>query len=194
MNSTECLICYEKIKNNNFCITECNHVYCLTCMIKTVLRKVECPYCKYKLVEITEEEQEIDENIIQEVNVQIFNNIAFSENDDADSNYEGEEGVRTTRLSYNLRSGPRQIPSMYQRQRIPVQTLPRFIEVPNSNFIAVRVIRRKNKKNKKNKKSIEKFFLEKAINEIKLIEYNLKSNLNKKNKKDKINKNRSFKF
>ena len=71
MNSTECLICYEKIKNTNFCITECNHVYCLTCIIKATLRKTECPYCKYKLVEITEEEEEIDENIIQEVNVQV---------------------------------------------------------------------------------------------------------------------------
>jgi len=189
MNSNECLICYEKIKNNNFCVTECNHAYCLTCMIRAVLNKTECPYCKYKLVE-TPEENEPEENIVQEVNVQVFNNIEFPENDDNDSDFEGEVAVRTTRTSYNLRSGLRQIPLIYQ-------TRPRFIEIPNPNFIAVRVIRQENKKknkNKRNKKSIEKFFLKKAINEIKLIEYKIKNNASKKNKKEKINKNRSFKF
>jgi hypothetical protein len=161
-------------------------------MIRAVLNKTECPYCKYKLVEIPEE-NEPDENIVQEVNVQVFNNIEFLENDDNDSDFEGNVAVRTTRTSYNLRSGLRQIPLIYQNR-------PRFIEVPNPNFIAVRIIRRENKKNKKNKnkkKLIEKNFLQKAINEIKLIEYNVKNNANnsnKKNKKEKINKNRCFKF
>ena len=39
MNTSECLICYEEIKNNNCCITECNHAFCLTCMIKASLKK-----------------------------------------------------------------------------------------------------------------------------------------------------------
>ena len=191
MNSTECLICYEKIKNNNFCITECNHAYCLTCMIKTVLRKVECPYCKYKLVEIPDEE-EIDENIVEEVNVQVFNNIEFSENDDADSNYEGEEGNRISR-SYNLRSRHIQIQSIHS---VPVQSHlpPRFIEIPNENIENARILHNKKKNIKRNKKLLQKFSLQKAINEIKLIENKVKNNSNKKNKKTKINKNRSFKF
>jgi len=181
MNSNECLICYEKIKNNNFCITECNHAYCLTCMIKAVLRKTECPYCKYKLVEITKNEVEVEE---EEVYVQVFNNIAFSENDDDnDSNYEGEEGNGTGR-SYNLRSGQTQIPGQN----------PRFIEVNNPNIEDVRVVRQKKKNNKRNKKLMEQNSLQKAINEIKLIENKVKNNSNKKNKKEKINKNRSFKF
>jgi hypothetical protein len=186
-------------------------------MIKAVLRKVECPYCKYKLVEISEED-EPEENIVQNVNVQVFNNIEFPENDDDDSDFEGESAVRTTRTSYSLRSGIRQIPSMesfapsslqipasqlsgeHYRDplyRVHIQNRPRFIELPNPNFIAVRVIRHDNKKNKKNKnkkKLIEKNFLQKAINEIKLIEHKVKNNANKKYKKEKINKNRCFKF
>lgn len=185
MNSTECLICYEKIKNTNFCITECNHVYCLTCIIKATLRKTECPYCKYKLLEIPENtEEEINENHVEEVNVQVFNNIEFSEYDeDDDSNYEGEEG-NVIRRSYNLRSGQTQISGQN----------PRFIEVNNPNIENVRIIQNKKKNSRRNKKLMEILSLQKAINEIKLIENKVKNNENKKNKKEKINKNRSFKF
>ena len=194
MNSNECLICYEKIKNNNFCITECNHAYCLTCMIKAVLNKTECPYCKYKLVEIDEnqEEEEIDENHVEEVNIQVFNNIEFPENDDTDSDYEGEEGNGISR-SYNLRSRHIQIQSIHS---VLVQSSlpPRFIEVPNENIENARILQNKKKKIQKNKKLLQKFSLQKAIDEIKLIEYKVKKNSNKKSKKTKINKNRSFKF
>ena len=196
MNSTECLICYEKIKNNNFCITECNHAYCLTCMIKAALRKTECPYCKYKLVEIPENtEEEIDENQMEEVNVQVFNNIEFPEYDEADSDYEGEEGNIIIR-SYNLRSGYRQNPPIRINHHSAVQNSlpPRFVEVNNPNFRDVRIFQNKKKNSKRNKKLIEQKSLQKAINEIKLIENKVKNNSNKKNKKEKMNKNRSFKF
>ena len=184
MNSNECLICYEKIKNNNFCITECNHVYCLTCMIKAVLHKTECPYCKYKLVEIPEntEEEEVNEN---------FNNIEFPEYDEADSDYEGEEGNEAIR-SYNLRSRQIPIPDILP---IDVENQnPRFIEVNNPNIENVRIIQNKKKNSKRNKKLMEQNSLQKAMNEIKLIENKVKNNANKKIKKEKINKNRSFKF
>jgi hypothetical protein len=146
-------------------------------MIKAVLHKTECPYCKYKLVEIPENTEE------EEINVQNFNNIEFPENDDADSDYEGEEGHRAI-SSYNLRS--RQIPISEQN--------PRFIEVNNPNIENVRIFQNKKKNSKRNKKLMEQNSLQKAMNEIKLIENKVKNNANKKNKKEKINKNRSFKF
>ena len=103
MNSTECLICYEKIKTNNCCITECNHVFCLTCMIKSTLKKRECPYCREKILKNEEidgkeyvenglGELEENENYAVEVNVEVevFGDIEFSENGDSDSDYESE--------------------------------------------------------------------------------------------------------
>ena len=88
MNSVECLICYEKIKNNNFCITECNYVYCLTCMIKAVLHQTECPYCKSKLLE-TEEDSD-DEEILHISNIiEYFDNFNCTL-DEHEGVYEGE--------------------------------------------------------------------------------------------------------
>jgi len=163
-------------------------------MIKAALRKTECPYCKYKLVEIPENtEEEIDENHAEEVNVQVFNNMEFAEYDEAnDSDYEDEEGTGINR-SYNLRSGYTQIASV---NAAPIQNRlpPRFIEVNNPNIENVQVIQNRRKNSKRIKKLIEQNSLLKAMNEIKLIENKVKNNSNKKNKKEKINKNRAFKF
>ncbi len=101
MNSTECLICYEKIKTNNCCVTECNHAFCLTCMIKTALKKKECPYCREKILkneetgeeDIENIESELEELVVNEnyaVEVEIFGNMDFSEDGDSDSDYEPE--------------------------------------------------------------------------------------------------------
>ena len=89
MNSTECLICYDKIKTNNCCITECNHAFCLTCMIKTALKKKECPYCREKILknEEIQEDEEVDRNYTVEVEVEVFGDMEFSENG-SDSDYE----------------------------------------------------------------------------------------------------------
>jgi len=109
MNSTECLICYEKIKTNNCCVTECNHVFCLTCMIKTALKKKECPYCREKILKNKEtgEEEEVEEesgleelvvneNYTLEVEVQVFGDIEFSE--ESDSDYQPENNNRDLSL------------------------------------------------------------------------------------------------
>jgi len=92
MNSTECLICYEKIKTNNCCVTECNHAFCLTCMIKTALKKKECPYCREKILKNYEEEDEEveNQNYVVEVEVEVFGDMEFSEDGDSDSDYEPE--------------------------------------------------------------------------------------------------------
>jgi len=94
MNTTECLICYEKIMSNNCCVTECNHAFCLTCMIKTALKKKECPYCREKILkneetgeeenEHLEDEEDEDENYAVEVNVEVFGDMEFSENGDSE--------------------------------------------------------------------------------------------------------------
>jgi len=108
MNSTECLICYDTIKTNNCCVTECNHAFCLTCIIKASLKKKECPYCREKIFkneEINEEseledllendlEELVDENYAVEVNleVEVFGDMEFSEIEDnnSDTDYEIE--------------------------------------------------------------------------------------------------------
>ena len=105
MNSTECLICYEKIKTNNCCITECNHAFCLTCMIKTALKKKECPYCREKILkneEIDRQEDELEENenYAVEVEVEIFGDMEFSENDEDDSDYEPENNQDLTLIAF----------------------------------------------------------------------------------------------
>jgi hypothetical protein len=64
-------------------------------MIKTALKKKECPYCREKILkneEIDEDDNEENENYAVEVNVEVFGDMEFSENGDnnSDSAYELE--------------------------------------------------------------------------------------------------------
>ena len=57
----ECCICYETPKPNT-CIftTSCNHVLCLSCLIK--INKDTCPYCRQELKDIPEEIKKLLKN------------------------------------------------------------------------------------------------------------------------------------
>ena len=107
MNSTDCLICFEEIKINNCCITECNHAFCLTCMIKASLNKKECPYWRDKLLknEDNYEEKEDEEDEVEEVENNVIGDVEFSENEDDDSEYQPENNIRNSDTIIRLDRG-----------------------------------------------------------------------------------------
>lgn len=45
----ECTICLEKIKMNNISLTECKHIYCRKCLMKTLEVSNKCPLCRQKI-------------------------------------------------------------------------------------------------------------------------------------------------
>lgn len=44
--TTECSICWEKIKDSNIAITRCNHKFHLDCLITWCLKNNTCPLCR----------------------------------------------------------------------------------------------------------------------------------------------------
>lgn len=42
----ECPICFEKIQKYGFCVTNCNHQFCMNCMIEAMKKKKNCPLCR----------------------------------------------------------------------------------------------------------------------------------------------------
>jgi len=80
------------------CTTECNHAFCLTCMIKASLKKKECPYCRKKLLK--NEYKDIDEEENEEVENYLIDEIEFSENGEGDSDYEPEININQNIISF----------------------------------------------------------------------------------------------
>lgn len=50
-NRVECCICLEKILNKNITITECNHLFHTSCLLKYNNQK--CPICRQSMYEIS---------------------------------------------------------------------------------------------------------------------------------------------
>jgi hypothetical protein len=50
-NQLECCICLEKILNKNITITECNHLFHTSCLLKYNNQK--CPICRQLMYEIS---------------------------------------------------------------------------------------------------------------------------------------------
>lgn len=48
MNSDNtCIVCYNTIENRNICTTNCNHIYCKSCLNEWFNRgNVDCPMCR----------------------------------------------------------------------------------------------------------------------------------------------------
>lgn len=68
--AVECSICTQIILNNNCCVTECNHVYCLSCLLQHLKFNKNCPLCREKMIESPfasddESENEEDDGINQ---------------------------------------------------------------------------------------------------------------------------------
>ena len=61
-----CSICYDVIGTTNITITECCHKFHSSCIFRNLLRRLECPMCRVKLVTLEEEEEEDDEILEEE--------------------------------------------------------------------------------------------------------------------------------
>jgi hypothetical protein len=45
----ECCICFESIEKKNLIITKCNHIYHLSCLLKSLLKSNLCPLCRCEI-------------------------------------------------------------------------------------------------------------------------------------------------
>ena len=63
-NNNECSICYENINElKNNCTTECGHSFCFNCIATSLVYKnLNCPYCRSKLVDAPNKENNIEED------------------------------------------------------------------------------------------------------------------------------------
>lgn len=65
-----CPVCWNPIdfQSNNFCITECNHSFHLSCFAKSIACKnYNCPICRALIIEQNEDEEEEEEANVNEV-------------------------------------------------------------------------------------------------------------------------------
>lgn len=54
----ECSICYETFCKINVSITPCGHEFCFNCIIKAISYNKECPICRTRLAEESDDEDE----------------------------------------------------------------------------------------------------------------------------------------
>tara|TARA_Y100000022_G_C13247493_1_gene375559 strand:+ start:186 stop:1709 length:1524 start_codon:yes stop_codon:yes gene_type:complete len=69
--NVHCVICFEQLEKNNYCITQCNHSYCKSCIDKSLLYSNNCAYCRVKINKI----QKIEYNHNDILNKKKLNNI-----------------------------------------------------------------------------------------------------------------------
>jgi hypothetical protein len=50
MASIQCAICLSDIGENNSCITECGHPFCLACILRAAQDNTACPLCRNQLI------------------------------------------------------------------------------------------------------------------------------------------------
>ena len=63
-NEIECIICLEKInQNNNSAITPCGHKFCFNCILQSIQTLNTCPYCREILINISDNNENNMENI-----------------------------------------------------------------------------------------------------------------------------------
>lgn len=66
-----CPICMEKHEGKNFCVTECGHKFCLTCLMSSCLKNnTNCPLCRKticpesgKVIELEKRIEDCEETI-----------------------------------------------------------------------------------------------------------------------------------
>ena len=50
IENTECPICYNIIEDNNLCITNCDHYFCLECLNEWIKINNNCPTCRGEII------------------------------------------------------------------------------------------------------------------------------------------------
>lgn len=54
VENRSCVICFEELSTKkNFCVTECGHEFCFSCMMKHMQRNNGCPLCRQQIIEET---------------------------------------------------------------------------------------------------------------------------------------------
>ena len=51
MNDSECCICFESKKNKSQVITNCNHNFCLFCLLQHLNKSNDCPCCRKNILD-----------------------------------------------------------------------------------------------------------------------------------------------
>lgn len=79
-----CVICLNKIEDDQICITSCGHIYCYECIYKSILVKKECPTCRAcikadDIIKVSSTKNKI-ENIINKYGTKIGNLIKYLQN------------------------------------------------------------------------------------------------------------------
>ena len=69
-STTECMICLEPVEGNkNIFVTECDHTFHASCMVKQLRHSSKCPVCRHKLgpnpTKVPEFDEEVIESLIQ---------------------------------------------------------------------------------------------------------------------------------
>ena len=57
---SECLLCSQYVRKNNRCVTQCNHTFCLNCLLtfQSHYRTSKCPECNNELINSNNEDPE----------------------------------------------------------------------------------------------------------------------------------------
>jgi hypothetical protein len=96
----ECPVCYEIIKSRNYAITQCNHKFCMPCLLKVFQEKNACPCCRNCLIEDTQynadsgEDDSIENEIDDFINNQLYEEIDMNNLSDDEPRY--NEGPQAT--------------------------------------------------------------------------------------------------
>jgi hypothetical protein len=61
-NTQECPICFEVVGEINRTVTECGHVFCTKCLLRSYDLNTACPCCRYVLNEREEEDDYSDDD------------------------------------------------------------------------------------------------------------------------------------
>ena len=63
-DNDECPICMEKLGGKNFCITDCGHKFCLTCLMSSCLQNnTNCPLCRKTICPDSDKVIELEQRI-----------------------------------------------------------------------------------------------------------------------------------
>ena len=73
---TECPVCYEPIKSYGFCVTNCDHTFCMDCMMKNIeanqgrSQATGCPLCRDAIIPYIGKEEDSSKNYQVNINAE----------------------------------------------------------------------------------------------------------------------------
>jgi len=99
---TECPVCYEPIKSYGFCVTNCDHTFCMDCMMNHIQanqgrsQATSCPLCRNEIIPYVDHDGE-GRNYIIGFNAGYEHGVEESHANEADIHQQGfAEGAEST--------------------------------------------------------------------------------------------------